>query len=297
MAIPLFNYIKSLLPHLRKDDILEDLRVTKGEFENLRQTYELLTQESAGFKWRSVAVQNLATIFYRNYKSSVGKSNELAVDIAKTIPNIVQNLEIVEKELEQILGTDVLNEGLTAKKAVLIRACEHFSFLSRYTLDVLNYCLCAESAPPDYPLDRMMSKASVDWIEQNILVYAQLLTLYSRPTAKFEQDLAKIPDVVLNDSNVAAVAGVFDKAALDPYSNVMVREFIGSPVYHFRLIFAEWQANRYKASKDKKQMLELRLLQLKSIHEDAQDPALEKQIQYLQDRIDKLDRKLSDMER
>lgn len=297
MAIPLFNYVKSLLGHLRKDDILEDLRVTKGEFENLRQTYQLFTDKEAGYTWKAKATSDLTKVFYRNFKAPGTKlTNTFVLDVSGTIPTIVQNLELIDKELEQVLGADVLNEGLTAKKAILIRACEHLSFLSRYSLDVLNYVICAESAPKDYPLDRMMSKASVEWVESHILPYAQLMSIYARAADKFKAQMTEIPEVVLNDANASTVAAVFTNEKLDPFGSMLVQGFTGSPIYHIRLIFAEWQANRYKASKEKKQVLELRLMQLKLMMEDMQDPGLEKQIQYLQDRIDKLDRKLADME-
>jgi hypothetical protein len=207
------------------------------------------------------------------------------------------NLDVIEKELEAVLGVDVLNEGLSAKKAVLIRGCEHLAFLSRYMLDLINYVLCAETMPKNGTLEQMLSKASMDYVESNVIIFATLLSIYSRPVDTFKKQLLEIPDVIMTQANNGAVTAVHDMAKLDPYSNPMVRQFRGSPIYHVRLIFAEWQANRYKAAKDKRQMLELRLLQLKVLQEEVQDPGLERQIQYLQNRIDKLDRTLEEMER
>lgn len=296
MSIPLFDYIKSLLPRLKKDDILEDVRVTKGELDNLKKTYDMTVKEFTDFKWKAEVSQSLIKTFYRNYKSSVGKANDIVADIAKALPNLQDNTHFVETQLEQLLGDDVLNAGLTAKKAVLIRACEHLSFLSRYGLDFLDYLLCAESAVKGQTMNMMMSNATVERVEKEILTFSQLLTYYSKPKDKFKSGLDDIPDVVLDDNNAATVASVFSHGVLDPYGSVLQQGFIGSPVYHIRLIFAEWQADRYKVCKDKRQMLELRIMQLKLLQEDLNDPSLERQIEYLQSRIDKLDRKLADME-
>jgi hypothetical protein len=67
-----------------------------------------------------------------------------------------------------------------AKKAILARACEHLSFLSRYSLDVMNHISAAETTK-DQPLEHSLSKAGIEYIESNILTYAQLLTIYSKP--------------------------------------------------------------------------------------------------------------------
>jgi hypothetical protein len=62
------------------------------------------------------------------------------------------------------------------------------------------------------------------------------------------------------------------------------------------MVVAEWQSNRYKANKDKKKTLELRLLHLKLQNEGKDDPKIEKEINYIQGRVDKIERYLKDVE-
>jgi hypothetical protein len=297
MAFNLFSYIKSLLPRLRKDDILEDLRVTKGSFETLRGVYDGVLSKLSDYKWNSKQNEALSKIFYRNYKSSLGKATNIPVDFAKTIPVLLANLAIVDRELDQILGADVLNEGLSAKKAILIRACEHFSFIARYSLDLINYILCAETLAEGQTIDQAISPATVQYIESNILNFAVILSAYTRPTDVFSNSINEIPDLIISSNNVGAVSGVYSDAKLDPFQVLTTHGFSASPIYRVRLVIAEWQATHYKSIKDKKQMLELRLLRLKMKEDGTEDPGLEKQIQYLQDRIDGYEHKLAEMER
>jgi hypothetical protein len=99
-------------------------------------------------------------------------------------------------------------------------------------------------------------------------------------------------------SNANAVGSVYPGAKMDPYMSLTTKGIYGD----HRSITSAWSLPNgkltvIKAAKDKRQMLELRLMQLKMVQEDLQDPGLGKQIIYLQDRIDKLDRKLEEMER
>lgn len=296
MSIPLFDYIKSLLPRLRKDDILEDLRITKGELESSKGMYALASAELTAIKWSYGELVDLTKVFYRNYKSSVGKGKNVTDDIAKALPNVLVNLGFINDQIEKIIGEDVLNADLSAKKAILIRSCEYLAFISKYSYDFLLYAVSSEAVAKKTATDVPMSEAKLQFVKNNILQFSTLLTVYSKTPDKFKEDFNNIPDVIVSGDNVSTVASVFSNGALDPYGSVLQKGFIGSPIYHIRLIFAEWQADRYKVCKDKRQMLELRVMQLKLLQEDLNDPSLERQIEYLQGRIDKLDRKLADME-
>jgi hypothetical protein len=58
------------------------------------------------------------------------------------------------------------------------------------------------------------------------------------------------------------------------------------------MIVAEYQVARYKEKKELKSILELRLLNLKKTIDGSGDAALEKEINYTQSRIDKLNEQL-----
>ena len=73
--------------------------------------------------------------------------------------------------------------------------------------------------------------------------------------------------------------------------------FIGSPIYTVGLVFAQWEADRHKELKDKKKLLELRLLHLRLLQEQGKgDANQEKEITYLQRRVTDIDYKVSKIE-
>jgi hypothetical protein len=123
--------------------------------------------------------------------------------------------------------------------------------------------------------------------------------------AKSKQEVEKIidtiPDIVINISNADAVSSTIDAGKLSPFSSHGLiqgnsQTIFNNPIYHIGLMVAEWQANRYKLSKETKKVLELRLLNLQMIQQKNPDAKLEKEIEYIQSRIQGLDFKIKKME-
>jgi hypothetical protein len=62
------------------------------------------------------------------------------------------------------------------------------------------------------------------------------------------------------------------------------------------MAIANYQIERYNSNKEKKKVLELRLLHLRLLNDGKNDPKIEKEINYIQRRVDSLDRKIKDSE-
>lgn len=83
---------------------------------------------------------------------------------------------------------------------------------------------------------------------------------------------------------------------VDLFAN-LPQGFVGSPIYSIRLIFAQWEADRYRGLKDRKKMMELRLLHLTLLKENGNtDVDVEKEIIYLQKRVSDIDFNLDKIE-
>jgi hypothetical protein len=231
--------------------------------------------------------------------AKASSSVNLASEIYSKLPIVSENLGFIEKELAAVSNPDILTEAITAKKAILIRALDQISFISRYTLDLLTYIYVQETVAvdPEAEGELDISKNSAQRVIQNIATYASLLTVYGNKSFTLEKRLVNIPEVLLSEKTVDAVTSTFDADKLDPLNTPFAMNFFYNPIYHVRLIVAEWQASRYKANKDKKKMLELRLLYLKMLSDDKKDASVQKEIAYTQERIDSLEYSMKKMER
>ena len=107
-------------------------------------------------------------------------------------------------------------------------------------------------------------------------------------------ELGRLSTAFVHRQQIEAVDFYSDK--VDVFNN-LPQGFIGSPIYSVRLVFAQWESDRYRALKDKKRLLELRYLHLKLMKDQNQsDINIEREITHLQKHITTIDYKLSKIE-
>lgn len=295
----IIEFAKSLISRVDKDKVLEDLRVTKNELEQIVEpNYDQAAVFFRTYRIASSDNKYLLDVFYRNFEVRGSKQGSIVCDVEKVLPDLRKNITYLSTQIEAVLEQVAVNEGLTAKKAILLRAAEHVSFISRFSIDLLNLIYVNESTAVNADLQESMNLTPIQIqnVNKNIAVYATLLSEYAQKPEDFQKCFLKIPDVVISSKGAQAISGVYNERDIDPFASSYVSGFMGSPIYHVRLMVAEWQANRYRVNKDKKKVLELRLLHLKLLQEKKNDPKLEQEINYVQSRVDKINAYLREVE-
>jgi len=296
----LVNFVRALLPRLEKDKVLEDLRITVSELDTIvAPNYKLASDYFRTNKLKSDEAKYLSDTFYKNLDNGgISKQPNFLAEVSVRVANLEENAKYISAQIEEIMERDIINEGLTAKKALLVRASEAISFASRYAIDLLNYVYIAEAVNVNAELEESMklSPADMKKVEARIIAFARIVSDYGIPNNKFSKVITEVPDVIVNSKTSASISSLYKERDLDPLASSYVAGFTGNPIYHIRLSIAEWQASRYKANKDKKKMLELRLLHLKLISEKKNNPKIEAEIEYIQSRIEKIERYLRDVE-
>ena len=296
----IIQFVKALLPHIEKPKLLEDLRVTIAELDNVvMPNYLTASTYFRSEKLKSDNNKDLADAFYQNFDLMRStKQSSFVADIQKRLEYIKQNSETLLELTEELFEHDIISEGLTARKAVLIKASESISFISRFSTDLLNLVYVNEASNVDVSVEESIRLAPivVKTVNRNLPKYARIISDYGIPNETFKKIIGEVPDVIVNSKTANSVAGLYSDKDLDPFTNSYVVGFSGSPIYHFRLLVAEWQASRYKSNKDKKKMLELRLLHLKLLNDKKNDPKIEQEIVYIQSRVDKIERYLRETE-
>lgn len=295
------NFIKSLLPRIERSHIAEDLRATEKELSKV--TVPSFQAASDGFK--VIKFQSDDSLYFQNTFNRLfkpAKSSHAAnfiAEITSRLKNFQENVGFIQEVLDNVLEKDVINTGLTVKSAFVIRAASNMSFVSRYLPNLLNYLYTAEAKARDAELSPALeiSKAEVKFVEKNFELFVKLFQNYAEEPKTFKNIFEGVPEVYLTDRNKEAVIGLLEKGRVDPYEDGLTSGFVGSPIYSVRLIFAQWQNDRYESAKAKKQQLELRLLYLENQQKDRKDPALENEIRHLQDRIEKLDYRLRETDK
>lgn len=305
----LIAYLKSLLPSFKKDRILEDSRIVKTELETVSiASYKEAEKVFIGWNFKSKQMQDYIKIFNRNFKpsSGFGAKNNIVTSIRKALEKLLETHSVVEDKLQSSLEDVVMAEGVTCLKANLLQTLEGISFISKYAYKFLNYIYIVETAnqPEQNEVEYIknnLSPADIAYIEESFTYFAILLSTLSKSKVEIEKIIETIPDIVISSTNAEAIQSTIDQDKLSPLSiHGLVRNnattVFNNPIYHIGLMVAEWQANRYKLSKETKKVLELRLLNLQMISQKNPDAKLEKEIEYIQSRIQGLDYKIKKME-
>jgi len=293
----LLNYIEKLLPRIDKKTVLEDIRISKTELDQIViPTYEEAARFSNTFSFKSKEVSDIFQEMKNNYRSKLLHREKNEISELKSALNVVRlNLGTIGDEIEKVLEETSITDTITAKKAVLVRAAENISFISRFSTDLLNLMYIYEH------ISRGVESVEVSvymtkYVLPNTKNFFRLLETYSRDPDNFKRSIESIPEVIINRKGYDAIMSLHDRESVDPFNSAGTVNFEMNPIYHFRLMIAEWQANRYKSYKEKKKSLELKLLNLKLLDDGKRDIKLEKEIEYIENRISSLEYNIAKMD-
>jgi hypothetical protein len=172
---------------------------------------------------------------------------------------------------------------------------EQISYISRMSIDFLNLLYTFEQieAGVEYSEVTVYQKKHV---LPNIAMFAKLCEVYSFNNADFKKKIESVPEMIVNKDSFDAASSLYKREAMDPIGSHMVTGFEMNPIYHFRLMVAEWQADRYKSYKEKKKLLEVKLLNLKIAKDGKRDSKLDREVIYYESVVEDLEYKMSKME-
>lgn len=305
----IISYLKSLLPSFKKDRVLEDSRIVKTELETVSIiSYVEAEKVFTGWTFKSKQMQDYIKIFNRNFKpgAGFGAKDNIVTSIRKALEKLLETHGVVEDKLQTHLEDVIMTEGVTCLKANLLQMLEGISFISKYSYKFLNYIYIVETSTQNDQneaefIKSNLSPADIAYIESSFVYFTVLLSTLAKSKQEIEKIIEKIPDILINSTNADAISSTIGHDKLSPMSNHGLIQgpnptIFNNPIYHIGLMVAEYQANRYKLSKETKKVLELRLLNLQLIQQKNPDAKLEKEIEYIQSRIQGLDFKIKKME-
>lgn len=300
MALQLVSYLKTLLPHIEKDQILEDLRLTETELDNI--VIPAFRDASTFFamdKFKSKDNDGINNQIQGLMKSTrSGRQVTFLGEFSARLQLLRQNIPVLQKLINAEIGRDVVTNGVSSKKVVLIRIAEKFSYISRTSLDLLNLVYVNEASAIGSDVREIgLSPAEMAKAKASVKNLAALLSNYGVEVRDFEKSLGKTPDILLSRLDNGEVESMYSDRDFDSLTSPFTVGFTGNPIYHIGIVVAEWQAKRYKAAQEKKTTLSLRLLHLNLQKESkGSNPKIEQEIAYNQQRVAKLDRYLAEVE-
>lgn len=303
MSQNLVSFIKGLLPSFDKSDLESDLELSLEAISGVIESYNSLEEIFKVAKVQDKRNKDIIKEFYKEFdnvkhKVKLSPGKNLGTDVVTLFKNVKINGDFLYKEISDAVNDVIVSQAITAAKANLLRAVAHYNFMTRFGMDLVNFFYVNESenSGMEFSKEYKLNKKQSEFIVKNLWIFARLLAVYGDDHNAFKDKINKIENITLPKDSVDEVIDSYNSDKLDVFDN-LPSNFIGSPIYSVRLIYAQWEADRYKNIKDKKKLLELRYLHLKLVAQQNQtDVNLEKQIEALQKRIVDYDYTLSKIE-
>ncbi len=295
----ILSYINSLVRNIGKEDVFEDIRITRKEISG--KLIPLFKDADTFFKTHKLI--NEKNINLNNqFMTVVGKRDKyknMFDYINDKLPTVLINLDYISSELDKSLESQLVSRSMTYRRAMLIKSLDLISFASNYSFKLLKFVYYFEDKnleSSDYN-DLSMPPVLIKAILSNITIYARIIKTFSVKPDEFVNQVSGLKDIVIDEKTAAVLDAAKDSSDSLNLDSLNPVGFDGNPIFHFRLMIAEWQANRYKLNQETKQYLELKLLNLKLQDEGKNDPKIQREIEYVANRINSLEYKIAKAEK
>lgn len=288
------DYIKSLLPDFDRTRVMEDIRITTSEIQNFSIP---MYHDADKFLGKHKFQSEVAKAKDAEFGVLVKSRGSMISTIYQSLQQASVNLAEVERLIERSYSEDIIGSGLTYLKAHLLQFSEAVNFVSRFSRRFLNMIYAAETATfeGEDTLEDAVTPADLEWINSNFQHFCNALLVVGRPVKEIEKSLAEIPDVVIS-KDASVVEAALGRGKTDPLKMGFIPVWL-NPIYHIRMFYAEWQTNRYHAAKQEIKCLQLRKSHLESLQAGKPNARVQKEISYIEDRIQGYLRKNAEMEK
>ena len=173
-----------------------------------------------------------------------------------------------------------------AKELAIIKTVNDLSSITLYTIDLMYYVASTE--------DTNMPKVRNQQVVDGVPSYRTMLRAYIRDFDKRVKDMSKVST---NRIDMDAGVSMMDRLLAKQGKLLdfpLVDGFINNPIYHIRMYFVDRDVKKYEVLKEKKVLLEHKLLDLKLRAAGKHDDRLAGQIEYYEDKVSGIEYELAD---
>jgi len=284
----LSNYVKKLKPVTEKYELLSSLDQAVGELNN--KTIPIVSTTAAALKtieFKSKEAKILADKYRFAFK--VNKNESIFSHLLQRLNEVNKNMLFIKSKIDQITTETISSLQIDARTATCMQMVESCSYIARYARKFIEYISILETDASGLYIDykkNNITSGEIKFIENRLAFFLNALEQVSEVDYKFKKKFEEIPNVVLGNDD-KAVSTLFSKNKLDPYR----MNFIPVKLNPFFLIgkwYVEYQANRHKEAQEDLIRIKNRIYLLEQANKGHSDPKIEKEIELLSNKAEKL---------
>lgn len=290
------QYIRSLGNLFGKGSVLEDLRLARSTFTDAAEC--LKTVEKSLTKFKSAEMKAVQNSYNTVVRSTGGKS--LFAHINANINNIKANIDTLEAIVAGEFDEKIAAQGLDYRRANVLQLTDAIVFSARFTIKLITHALKLEAAAARE--EKKMAAIETNnvmtfeesYIKEGLVPFCQVMAVLTASSEQNADRLSKIPEILANDANYSTLRATQGDAVIDPFGFTNTN-FRYNPIRAIGMARVEAKAARAREAEVELQMAQLRLMQLERTRQGKEDPALEREIRYMQSLIDSLTGEIADL--
>jgi len=288
----ILDFLRRLASSFSKDQLKQSIRVYTQALQKAIETY--------------MGAESTLTTF----KSKAGKAFEADLAKAVRIPpklgiigyiryvltNMAITTELLSAIAEKSYGQDIVMEGITYKRAELLRTIGYMDFVVSYSMQLLHYLLVAETSvvSKSHQPGQERPRPELVWLQENQKAFFQLLTTFGRPSREIAHLIDSIPDITIGEDDERVIVPQVGYMKLDPLKNNFIPGVTGVAL-GVGVWWAHLQVAKYERLKEDARSIQLRLEQLRLQADGKSDAQLERTIEKYEQFLNVTAEKISKM--
>jgi hypothetical protein len=273
----IFDFLRNLVTSFSKDEVKEKLRLIAQAVHETMSTYLTASEILGKPAFKSKAGKEFDTAFKRSVKAPYrGTTIEVIYQVLLNLDSIADLLvSLVEKNYNK----DITVDGITYKRAEIIRVLGFMDFTVTYARQLLHYILVTEAnvQAKTLPDGKECPKPEIEWLKENQETFFRLINTFATKDREFIKKIEDIPEIGVGADDEHTIVPTVGIQRLDPLKN----NFVPGVTPMFMSIGIWWtqmQVARYERMKEDIRCIEFRIEQLRLQAQGKNDPQLEKTI-------------------
>lgn len=195
--------------------------------------------------------------------------------------------ELINKHVSNTVVSDVM----MSKDAATIKILTDLFSMSSYFLDFL-YFIMLDPKTTDIP------RVITNRIRAGLVNFTNLYRDYAFKFDKIVNGIKSMVNTTIEFKNteVENMMKTIELTKVGTAPKLPFNGFINNPIYHLRMWLIDRDYRKASVIKDKKQLIELKLMELKLQANDEFNPELSKQIKYYENKIVEMERDIQELE-
>lgn len=289
----ILDYVRRLATSFTKDELKERMRIFS----------QALQKSIESFMNAETTVTSFKSKAGKEFDSELSKGVRMPPRmtafgyIRQVLANMSVTAELLATIVEKSYGKDIVVEGITYRRAELLRTLGYMDFVVNYSMRLLHYILVAEASlvSKEHNEGQERPKPELAWLKENRKAFIALLATFSKPSREIVTLIESIPEISIGEDDERVIAPQVGLTKLDPLKNNFIPGVSGIALA-VGLWWAQLQVEKYERLKEDARSIQLRLEQLRLQAQGKSDAQLEATIAKYERFADETAEKIAKME-